>query len=209
MCGRRVAASMPQTPSFFTRRGLTLYNLLVGQRFSLRFGAASATQPVGRSKEGTIVVLALIALSLATTVLLTVLVVTAVLSGRRERERFIEKLAQYSCPLCGRPVGREAASKCHEADIIFRWTGPGPAPRIWQFVCPGCNQTVGVADQGGELWHWPHERPRQGVSFPNRNPGAKRWTTSRCPSCNERLNSDYAKQCLLCGADWHDANAQQ
>ena len=36
---------MPQTPSFFIPRRLLLYNLLAGQRLSLRSGAASATQP--------------------------------------------------------------------------------------------------------------------------------------------------------------------
>jgi len=49
MCGRWVAASMPQTPSFFIQRGCLLYNLLAGQRLSLRWGAASATLPVRRS----------------------------------------------------------------------------------------------------------------------------------------------------------------
>ena len=42
---------MPQTPSFFNQRGLSLYNRLVGQRLSLRSGAASATQPVGQLNE--------------------------------------------------------------------------------------------------------------------------------------------------------------
>ena len=42
---------MPQTPSFFIPRGLSLYNRLAGQRFSLRSGAASATQPVGRPQR--------------------------------------------------------------------------------------------------------------------------------------------------------------
>lgn len=39
---------MPQTPSFFNPRRFWLYNRLAGQRFPLRSGAASATQPVGR-----------------------------------------------------------------------------------------------------------------------------------------------------------------
>ena len=41
---------MPQTPSFFIPREVLLYNLLAGQRLSLRSGAASATQPVGRTQ---------------------------------------------------------------------------------------------------------------------------------------------------------------
>ncbi len=36
---------MPQTPFCLKQRGLVLHNRLVGQRLSLRSGAASATQP--------------------------------------------------------------------------------------------------------------------------------------------------------------------
>jgi hypothetical protein len=42
---------MPQTPSFFLQRGLSLYDHLAGQRLSLRSGATSATQPVGGSES--------------------------------------------------------------------------------------------------------------------------------------------------------------
>jgi len=44
--GRRVLASMPQTPSLFIQSGLLWYNLLSDQRLSLRLGAALAIQPV-------------------------------------------------------------------------------------------------------------------------------------------------------------------
>ncbi len=43
-------ACMPQTPSFFIQRGLSLYTCLAGQRLSLRSGAAAATQPVVRPR---------------------------------------------------------------------------------------------------------------------------------------------------------------
>ena len=44
------SAYAAQQPSSFMPRGLSLYNRLVGQRLSLRSGAASATQPVGRRR---------------------------------------------------------------------------------------------------------------------------------------------------------------
>ena len=46
MCGRRVAASMPQTPSFFIPRGVLLYNSLAGQRLSLRWGRRRPHNPL-------------------------------------------------------------------------------------------------------------------------------------------------------------------
>lgn len=42
---------MPNTPSLFIPRGVSLYNRLAGQRLSLRLGATSATEPVRRSKQ--------------------------------------------------------------------------------------------------------------------------------------------------------------